>query len=74
LHEVFSQLDVEAFEAALQTWAQGQLGDREEAIAIDGNGLRGNHGEELPGVRLVAGYGTKAGVVLVQTGGRDREP
>jgi len=43
---------VKAFETALGTWAQKHLGDRGEAIAINGKGFRGIHGEELPGVRL----------------------
>jgi hypothetical protein len=71
LHLVFKDLDVEAFEAALRGWAQGNLGDGEEAIAIDGKGLRGIHGEELPGVRLVAAYATRAGRVLAQSGGQE---
>lgn len=69
LHQVFSQLDVAAFEAALATWAQAYLGDRREAIAIDGKALRGIHGEALPGVDLVAAYASEAGLVLAQTGG-----
>lgn len=69
LHEVFSQMDVVAFEAAVQGWAQQQLGERGKTIAIDGKGLRGIHGEELPGVRLVAAYSEGAGLVLAQTGG-----
>ena len=70
LHRVFSRLDVAAFEAVLRTWAQANLGEGEEAIAIDGKGLRGIHGEELPGVRLVAAYAPKAGLVLAQAGGQ----
>jgi hypothetical protein len=70
LHRVFSRLDVGEFEAVLRTWAQAQLGDGAEAIAIDGKGLKGIHGEELPGVRLVAAYAPKAGLVLAQTGGQ----
>lgn len=69
LHLVFRQLDVGAFEAALGGWAQRTLGDRGEAIAIDGKGLRGIHGEELPGVRVVAIYAGAAGQVLAQAGG-----
>ena len=61
LHEVFKRLDREAFEAALQEWAQGELGDRPEAVAIDGKSLRGIHGEELPGVDWVAGYAQQSG-------------
>lgn len=72
LHLLFKDLDVRAFEAALQGWAQGQLGEGAEAIAIDGKGLRGIHGEELPGVRLVAAYATRAGLVLAQSGGQRR--
>ena len=53
LHLVFSRLDKAAFEDALREWVQGELGDGEEDIAIDGKSLRGIHGEELPGVHLV---------------------
>ena len=70
LHEVFKRLDREAFEAALREWAQGELGGRSEAVAIDGKSLRGIHGEELPGVHLVAAYGQQLGLVLAQKGGR----
>lgn len=70
LHRLFSRLDMDAFEGALKTWAQGNLGGGEEAIAIDGKGLRGIHGEELPGVRLVAAYAPRAGLVLAQKGGK----
>jgi hypothetical protein len=69
LHLVFRDLDAAAFEAALGRWARANLG-AEEAIALDGKGLRGIHGEELPGVRLVAAYADGAGLVLAQSGGR----
>ena len=36
LHLVLKRLDREAFEAALQAWAQEELGDRAQAVAIDG--------------------------------------
>lgn len=71
LHLVFSQLDIEAFEQALQQWARSNLAGNGEAIAIDGKGLKGIHGEQLPGVRLVAAYGTKSSLVLAQKGGKD---
>jgi hypothetical protein len=71
LHLLFKRLDVQAFEAALAEWAQEQLGEEAEAIAIDGKGLRGIHGEEIAGVRLVAAYGTRTGLVLAQMGGED---
>ena len=71
LHLVFRDLDATAFETALSQWAQATLGEA-EAIAIDGKALRGIHGEELPGVRLVAAYSDGAGRVLAQSGGQDR--
>lgn len=69
-HLVFKALDVVAFEAALESWARRNLGDRGKAIAIDGKGLRGLHGEEVSGVRLVAAYCAAAGLVLAQSGGQ----
>jgi hypothetical protein len=68
LHLLFKRLDVVAFEAAIGEWAQETLGGDGEAIAIDGKGLRGIHGEELPGVRLVAAYSDRAGLVLALSG------
>ncbi len=72
LHLVFRRLDKAAFEAALRDWAQEELGERKEAIAIDGKSLRGIHGEELPGVQLVAAYAQGAGLTLAQKGGREQ--
>ena len=69
LHLVFRDLDAAAFEVALSQWAWANWGT-EEAIALDGKGLRGIHGEELPGVRLVAAYADGAGLVLAQSGGQ----
>ena len=71
LHLVFRDLDAGAFETALSQWARANLG-QEDVIAIDGKGLRGIHGEELPGVRLVAAYSDGAGRVLAQSGGQPR--
>ena len=68
LHYVFKGLDVEGFERVLGEWAQRSLGEGREVVAIDGKALRGIHGEELPGVRLVAAY-SRAGMVLAQKGG-----
>ncbi len=73
IHVVFQRLDVAAFEAALAAWACQHVGAG-VVISVDGKGLRGIHGEELPGVRLVAGYAetaTGAGLVLAQAGGQD---
>jgi hypothetical protein len=71
LHRAFTALDAAAFEAALGGWARATLGDARR-IAVDGKALRGIHGEELPGVRLVAAYCDEAGLVLAQSGGQDR--
>jgi DDE_Tnp_1-associated len=72
LYLVFKHLDVPAFEAALARWAQAGLGGRWEAVALDGKALRGIHGEQVPGVRLVAAYSDGAGRVLAQSGGQGR--
>jgi hypothetical protein len=70
LHHVFASLDAKAFEAALSRWIQAQLPPEVQAqikaIALDGKQLRGIHGEELPGVRLVAGFSHERGFVLAQ--------
>lgn len=70
LHRVFKALDVDLFERVLAQWAQAAVGTRGEAIAIDGKALRGIHGEQLPGVRLVAAYDVQTGLVLAQKGGQ----
>lgn len=70
LHHLFRRLDVAAFEAALSGWARDALGGQDETIAIDGKRLRGIHGEELPGVHLVAAYAQGAGLVMGQKGGQ----
>src|SRR5262249_47991906 len=69
LHRVFKALDVDVFELVLGQWAQAALGSRGEAIAIEGKALRGIHGEQLPGVRLVAAYDVQTGLVLAHGGG-----
>jgi hypothetical protein len=71
LHLLFRRLDAAAFKAALATWAQQGL-EAGGVIAVDGKALRGIHGEELPGVRLVAGYSDGAGRVRAQAGGQPR--
>lgn len=72
IHEVFKRLDVEAFEKVVASWAQRYVGVG-EAIAIDGKALRGIHGEELPGVHLVAGYSHSLAIVLGQKGGKGQQ-
>ncbi len=70
LHEVFTRLDVEAFEAVLAECIQSDLGIVKQGISIDGKGLKGIHGEELPGVRLVSAYAHESGLTLAQKGGK----
>ena len=70
LHHVFRRLDLDAFEGVVSAWAQGALQEGDEAVAVDGKALRGIHGDELPGVRLVAAYAHHSGLVLGQKGGK----
>jgi DDE_Tnp_1-associated len=72
LHYVFKRLDVAAFETALHRWAAQTLDPSTQQLVLDGKALRGMHGEELPGVRLVALYVPAAGLVLAQAGGQDQ--
>ena len=48
---------------------------RGEALAIDGKTLRGIHGEDLPGVHLVAASAHQSGIVVGQkdTAGKGHE-
>lgn len=72
LQRVFKRLDVERLETVLGQWAQAALGGRGEALvgmALEGKALRGIHGEQLPGVRLVAASASPTGLVLAQKGG-----
>lgn len=72
LHYVFKRLEVTAFERELQAWAAQTLDARTQQVILDGKALRGIHGDELPGVRLVALYAPEAGLVLAQAGGQDQ--
>ena len=71
LHYLFRRLDLEAFEGALSRWANEALREGDQAVAIDGKAMRGIHGEEIPGVRLVAAYAHESGLVLAQKGGKE---
>ena len=71
LHHVFRRLDVAAFEDALTRWALAAAPDQLSVLAVDGKALRGLHGDELPGVRLVAAYAVEAGLVVGQKGGKE---
>jgi len=66
LHRVFRRLRVPAFEAVLGGWLRARGLKAGEAIAVDGKTLRGIHGEELPGVHLVAAFAHQSGLVLDQ--------
>jgi hypothetical protein len=68
VHVVFSRLDREAFERALGAWLQSRCVGMHatEAVAVDGKTLRGIHGEEVPGVHLIAAYGHQTGIVVDQ--------
>jgi hypothetical protein len=69
LFRVFRDLDPTAFEAALGAWVRAQGLPQGEGVALDGKTLRGIHGEQVPGVHLVAAYAHCTGAVLGQTGG-----
>jgi DDE_Tnp_1-associated len=80
IHRVFKGLDVAAFERVLGEWLRStglnpSDASGPEVLAIDGKSLRGIHGEEIPGVHLVALYSVRAQAVLAQTdaGGKGRE-
>jgi hypothetical protein len=63
----FQKVDIVQFEAALGDWAQANLGE-EEAIAIDGKGLLGIHGEELPGGEAAGGLYSREWAGTAQKG------
>jgi hypothetical protein len=69
LFRLFRDLDVAAFETALAGWVMAQGVPAHEAIALDGKSIRGLHGEQVPGVHLVAAYAQHSGQVLGQKGG-----
>ncbi len=70
LHLLFKRLDRDRQEEELGKYFAQQGLAPGEGIAIDGKALRGIHGEELPGVHLVAAYAHKASRVLAEKGGQ----
>lgn len=66
LHRAFRRIEHTTFERVLSTWFATQGLHAEEGIALDGKTLRGIHGDELPGVHLVAAYAHQTCVVLGQ--------
>jgi len=65
-HRLFAASDAAAFERALGRWLAARGIDPADAIALDGETLRGIHGDAVPGVHLVAAYAHRAGAVLGQ--------
>ena len=75
LHRVFKKLDGQAFEAVLGEWLRARGLQPGEGVAVDGKTLRGIHGEEMPGVHLVAAFAHQTGIILDQqaTEGKGQE-
>jgi hypothetical protein len=67
LFRTFRDLDVVAFERELAAWLAADA-PRAEVLALDGKTLRGIHGEEVPGVNLVAAYAHGCGAVRAEKG------
>lgn len=66
LHRIFRRLDTKAFESVLGRWLAARGLRAGEGVALDGKTLRGIHGEQLPGVHLVAAFTHGSGIVLTQ--------
>jgi hypothetical protein len=66
LQRAFRRLDHAAFERVLGQWFAAQGREPDEALAIAGKTLRGLHGEELPGVPLVAAFAQQTRLVLAE--------
>ena len=71
LHHIFRRLAGAAFEDALSQWAMAALPAEASVLAVDGKALRGLHGDERPGGRLVAAYTVETGLVVGQKGGKE---
>lgn len=66
LHRAFRRRDHVAFERVLGQWFAAQGLKPDEALAIDGKTPRTIHGEEIPGVHLVAAFAHQTRVVLAE--------
>jgi len=77
LHRLFKRLDVGVFERILGTWLRETAAPSKERelLAVDGKALRGIHGEEVPGMHLVAVYAVHSQAVIAQlgAGGKGKE-
>ncbi|MGI8552442.1 MAG: hypothetical protein ACR2PL_16880 [Dehalococcoidia bacterium] len=70
VHHICKRIDRPQLEAVLGAHYAKQGLAEGEAIAIDGKSLRGAHGDEVPGVDLIAAYAHHARIVLAQKRGR----
>lgn len=66
LHNLFTVLDLKAFEAAISAWLSSQQQQGWKALSVDGKTLRGTQGHEIAGVHLLAAYAHEANLVLKQ--------
>src|SRR5438876_6432485 len=75
LHRILTGLDVSAFEMALRTWIEPQLGAATplEPVAIDGKAVRGAKEQHLPGAYLLSAFASRRGAVLAQMAIGERE-
>lgn len=75
LHRVFQALDVDTFERVVGEWLTRTGVAPTDPLSLDGKSLRGIHGDEVPGVHLVAAYAHEAGTVVAQmrTEGKGQE-
>lgn len=75
LHRVFKALDVAAFERVVGEWLTRTGVTPSDPLALDGKSLRGIHGDEVPGVHLVAAYAHEGQAVVAQmrTEGKGQE-
>lgn len=75
LHRVFKALDVDTFEGVVGEWLTRTGVAPTDSLALDGKSLRGIHGDEVPGVHLVAAYAHEARAVVAQmrTEGKGQE-
>ena len=71
LASCFPALGCGAFEDALTQGALAAAPDQCSVLAVDGKALRGLHGDELPGGRLVAAYAVEAGLGVGQKAGKE---
>ena len=69
LHPAFRRWAGVAFAAVLSQGALAALPAAASVLAGDGKALRGLHGDELTGGRMVAAYAVAAGLVVGQKGG-----